>query len=240
MKVLTVYLRMYGSCVEKALKGIGRNLWTVLLPIGLGFVFFFLVAPLVSSLGLVGGILLALALNAIYSCYLYFTGEVVANSKVSLSEFKQSIGVYFWSLMNLFFILWLVNLLLGLALARSPNRALISTGVWLLTVIVLNAAPEIIYQRGTRGGMETIQCCVKFLQEQWIEWFIPNLLFIGAAYLFVRELLPRLPFGVDIVALLFAAALFHVVMVFRGHLFRELDGSSHRQRMFAYRNSMRG
>jgi hypothetical protein len=29
----------------------------------------------------------------------------------------------------------------------------------------------------------------------------------------------------------------HLIMLFRGYLFRELDGSSHRQRMFRWRSA---
>src|SRR5215470_15185997 len=35
MNVLTVYLRIYADAFRQALTGIGKNAWTVLLPIGL-------------------------------------------------------------------------------------------------------------------------------------------------------------------------------------------------------------
>ena len=49
-------------------------------------------------------------------------------------------------------------------------------------------------------------------------------------------LLLRLPYGFYVASLV-GGALFHVIMVFRGHLFGELDGSTHRQRMFRHRNA---
>ncbi|MBX5481137.1 MAG: hypothetical protein IRZ16_04700 [Myxococcaceae bacterium] len=236
-KILIVYTRLYTSCLTAALRGIARNPWTLLLPIGLAVTFNLVVLPLVGSLGVLGGIALALAFDALYSCYLYFTGEVVASSRVTLRELKASFGAYFWSLMNLFFVLWVVDLLLGLLVRGSPNGALIANAVWLVLLILLNPAPEIIYVRRTHNGLETVQASIRFLQEQWIEWFVPNLLLLLGAYLLVTRVLSRLPPGLTLLALLVAGALFHVAMVFRGHLFRALDGSSHRQRMFRYRNA---
>ncbi len=238
MKVIVAYLRLYGQCLTKALKGISKNAWTLLLPIALAIAFS-LIASQVGGFGYGGGIVLALLLDAVYSCYLYFTGEVVGHSRVTLAEFRKSIGVYFWSVMNLFFVLWLVNFALGMVLSQNQNRGVISFGVWLLTLIVLNASPEMIYLRGTRGGVETITRSVKFIQEHWIEWFIPNLVALGAAYLVFTRLLPYLPPLAQLAIGLVGGALFHVVMVFRGHLFLALDGSSHRQRMFQYRNTLR-
>ena len=41
----------------------------------------------------------------------------------------------------------------------------------------------------------------------------------------------------DLITPVLEGALLHLVMVFRGHLFAALDGSSHRQRMYRYRSS---
>src|SRR5262249_55552383 len=107
----------------------------------------------------------------------------------------------------------------------------------LAAVILLNAAPEVIYQRGSYGGLETVQRSIRFLQANWIEWGIPNL-----AILAIWWYLPRYPLaslgvlGTIITEVVFGALL-HLVMVFRGHLFAALDGTSHRQRMYRYRST---
>ena len=232
---LLVYLRLYGSCVKLALQGIAKNLWTLALPVALFIAYNFL-GGTIGSLGLVGGFIFGLLDDAIFSCYLYFTGGTVALQKMTLSELKKSFGVYFWSVIGLFFVLWISRLVLGSVLARNPQGATIMTALNWLLLIALNAAPEVIYSKGTRGGMDTIMTSFRFLQENWIEWFLPNLLILGGVYLFVTRAMPRLPEVADLPIALAGGMLFHVVMVFRGHLFQELDGSTHRQRMFRYRN----
>ena len=59
-------------------------------------------------------------------------------------------------------------------------------------VILLNAAPEVIYQRGSRGGLETVQRSVRFLQANWIEWGIPNLLILAVWWFVPRDPLASL------------------------------------------------
>ena len=229
MKTIVVYLRLYGDCARQALAGLRKNAWTLALPIALLWVVA-LLTPLVAGLGILGSFIIPLILAAGASCYLYFVSETVAGAPVKLTELQRSIGAYFWSVINVMFVLWIVDIVLGFVL-RGPNAALIGEIVTLAEVILLNPAPEVIYEKGTYGGLATVQTCVEFIQQNWIEWFIPNLLGLAALYGLYREL------GGGIVFALAAGALLHVGMLFRGHLFLALDGSSHRQRMFKYRNA---
>ena len=234
MKVISVYARLYARCLVEALAGVGRNLWTLALPMSLGIGLYF-VAVLVSPLGRAGGILVAFAESAALSIWSYFSSEVVAHSKVGLSDFPRAIRSYFWSWVSLSFVLYILNLLVSTALANNPNRDGALTALNLITLVALTAAPEVITQKGTRTGLDTIQRSFAFLQETWIEWFIPNLLILGGAYLFVTRVMPGLSGPAVLLSILGACAVAHVVAVFRGHLFRELDGSTHRQRMYRFR-----
>jgi hypothetical protein len=99
-----------------------------------------------------------------------------------------------------------------------------------MELIVLYAAPETIYLKNTSGGIETIQRSFSFLQDCWIEWFIPNGLIVGALWLAAPTVM-QLPLYLWPVLV---GATVHVVMVFRGFLFGVLDSSTHRQRMFRF------
>src|SRR5215471_13515309 len=181
MKIFFVYGRLYGECLRKALGGIRKNPWTLLLPIVLLFGYRIigeLLRPLrvIDRLGLIGGILMVLVVAALISCYLYFTGEVVSQSRVRVSEFGRSIGTYLWAVVNLGFVLWVARLLLSLGLQANPRAAATAELLLLLaSFILLNPAPEIIYVRGTYGGLATVQRSIAFVQQNWIEWFVPNL-----------------------------------------------------------------
>ncbi|MBK7863737.1 MAG: hypothetical protein IPJ65_35055 [Archangiaceae bacterium] len=233
---LLVYLRMYGHCVAQAFKGLAKNWWTLLLPVVL-FVGFQLLAGVLARGGFMGGFIAGLVLDAVLSCYLYFVAGTVALQKMTLSELKKSFLVYFWSVIGLFFVIWVANLALGFVMAANPRGRTIITALNLLALVVLNPAPEVIYTKGTRGGMDTIGTCLKFLQESWIEWFLPNLAIGAGLWFLYSEVMWRLPGGLQLLLALGAGSLFHIVMLFRGHLFQALDGSTHRQRMFRYRNA---
>ncbi len=233
MKVVVVYARLYFSCLVRAFQAIAKNAWTLLLPAPLLVAFALAVQLAVQSMSIqVGGIVAGLIRTALLSCYLYFVGEVVARSKVSLQELKKSLGAYFWSVMGVYFILWILSLVL-----RASPQALFFLNI--ATLVLLNPAPEVIYLRGTRQGLQTIGESIRFLQEHWIEWFIPNVPITAAIYLLFLPLAQgALSLNPVAIALALAAgALLHLFMIFRGYLFQELSGSSHRQRMFKYRNA---
>lgn len=236
MNVVLVYLRMYADCAAGAAKAIAKNPWTLALPMALS-VAWVLAASFLGRLGLIGGFLLGFARAAGFSAYLYFTGEVVARSSTSLKELRKSFGIYFWSVIGLSFVLWIADFALQSVLAKNPNRDAVLWAVTLVEVLALNAAPETIYVKGTRSGVDTITVSFQFLQEHWIEWFLPNALILGAAY-FALTRLPLLGSAVGLVAAaLLAGAVFHGAMVFRGMLYVALDGSTHRQRMYRYRTT---
>ena len=228
---LLVYARMYGTAFVDALVAIARNVWTLVLPIALLYAFE-LLGGLVMPLGIAGGFLLVLARSAALSVYTYFVAQVVAKNRVGLSDLRTSIGAYFWTWINVFFALWIISLLLGPMTVTADGQRL-RTALFMLGLVVFNAAPEVIYIKGTSGFIETAQRSFTFLQECWIEWFVPNALILGGGWLLLSGPLLALPAPAFTIPVLLGALL-HVVMVFRGFLFQMLDGSTHRQRMFKF------
>ena len=239
MNVVSIYARLYLDCSRRALASIAKSAWTLLLPMGL-FLALQLAGMLAASLGMLAGFVLGLVLAALGSCYLYFLGEVVANAKVQLTEFRKSIAAYFWSVANVLFVYWVASFVLGGLLSHSTQARGADIALQLVALVLLNAVPEVIYQRHTYGGLATIQRAVQFLQANWMEWGVPNLLLLGLLWLVLRDGLGLLgAFGIPglVVWSIVFGSLLHGVMVFRGHLFAALDGSSHRQRMFRYRTA---
>ncbi len=236
MNVLTVYLRIYADAFQQALTGIRKNAWTLFLPMSLLVANGLATGLVITALGRLGSFVVWAVWAAAASCYLYFLGEVVAKSRVKLDEFGRSVGAYFWSVANLFFVYWVASLIIDL-MVPGPQKAVFSQLLVLAAVILLNAAPEVIYQRGSRGGLETVQRSVRFLQANWIEWGIPNLLVLAAWYYLPRDPLAELGTLGTVLTAVVEGALIHLVMVFRGHLFIALDGTSHRQRMYRWRST---
>ncbi len=234
MALLVVYTRLYAACFGKALSAIGQSPWTLLLPMAL-FAALLLATGLLGRAGILGGLLVSLAMDALLSCYLYFVSELVAGARVQLAELKKSFGAYFWAILNLMFVVWIAEFMLGAVLQRNPQAEVIYMMVRFAVFVLLNATPEVLYTRGTYGGLATIQGSISFIHANWIEWFVPNLAF-GALFFFGVGWLDDVGLPTAVISILAGAAL-HLVMVFRGFLFRELDGSSHRQRMFRWRSA---
>ncbi len=238
MKELTVYGRLYLEVFQKAFDGLKKNLWTVLLPVLLMLAMG--VAGTVSrAFGMLGGILMSLATAAVFSCYLYFVGEIVSGSPVKFSELKRSVGSYFWAVINVMFIFWIARLaiqVLGGASAGVLMLALVTVGA-----IAFNAVPETLYIQGTHGGMATLQDSFEFLRDNLLWWAIPNVpwmlvLWAGPTRLtgLIAALGPMGPLLALVVLPLVLGFIFHAGMIFRGHLYKALRSSSHRQRMFRY------
>ena len=223
MQVLKVYLRIYAECFRKAFAAIGKNAWTLLLPM-LVSIGVSLAVGLAAQFGPLAGVLTGLATAALFSSYLYFVRELIHSARVSLRELQRSIGAYFWSIINVLFVTWLAEWVLSRVLTGAFLDALL-----IVAVVALNATPEVIYLRGTYGGLQTIAASWQFLKAHWIPWFAVNVPLLAAVGL-LRLYVPW-PILDDVIA----GSALHVAMVFRGNLFRALDGSSHRQRMFLQR-----
>ncbi|MGZ6080759.1 MAG: hypothetical protein ACXWK4_08105, partial [Myxococcaceae bacterium] len=125
MKVLTVYLRIYADAFRQALTGIAKNAWTLLLPIALLEANGLATGLVIGALGRLGQFVVWAVWAAAASCYLYFLGEVVAKSRVKLDEFGRSVGAYFWSVANLFFVYWVATLVIDL-MVPGPQKAVFS------------------------------------------------------------------------------------------------------------------
>jgi hypothetical protein len=209
-------------------RAIASNGWTLLIPAAALFARGW-VGRLLLPLGIVGGLLVMVATAAFLSSYLYFLGELVHGRRVSARELKTSFGAHFWPLVNLYFVAWIASLVFQLWLGGKPGSPGVLLAPWIIAFVVFNTVPEVIYLRGTDGALQTIAASWEFLKAQWLAWLVPIIPLVAVSALAATRF--RLPFVGEVLV----GAVLHVVMVFRGALFRALDGKSHRQRMFAER-----
>jgi hypothetical protein len=225
-------LRLYGDCLVKTFRVLGRSAWTLLLPMA----YLALLAPigaLLGPLGIVGGLLSSLVFTALTASLLYVVSELVRGAPVRIKEMPQSARHYFWPIMNVAFVFWIASFFVNPLLARAPNGAALQIALYATLFVLFNAVPEVIYQKGEYGGIASIMGSVKFIQEYWIEWLIPNLA-LGAAFWFGAPALGRLPLAFVIVPVA-TGALLLACLVFRGYLFQSLDGAGARQRALRQR-----
>ena len=227
-------LQLYLSSLTKALRVSTRN-WVVIFTSWVYLAITLVAAWLVQPLGMIGGFVMAFVTGACLGSYLFLIENVVRTNRVTLADFKRSFGVYLWDVINVMFILWLINLAASIVARASGQPLAVIAIVGVAVFVLFNAVPELIYQSRT-GSVQLLAASVRFVQENWIEWFIPNILFgliYYASYAFIPVSQTSI---VGIVLELGRTFLLFYFMVFRGYLFEGLNSGSRRTR--AYRTRM--
>jgi hypothetical protein len=250
---INLILRIYADSFVKTGKVAFRFWWVGVTVIVFQFILFlvgFLVRPLHPFLG---GILLALVMDAVISSFLVMIEAMMKQRKITLEQFKASFGVYFWDVMGVFFLLWIAQLLI---LQPVLNSGLIWVywGLYLTILILFNPIPELIYHGRNRssGSIELYRRAYDFIIANWIEWYIPNVIFIVVFYFiyfdnfllkWVMDFLMG-PFGgfpmvlfffTKAIVAVFGGTVLYFIMVYRGFLFNALSTTSRRSRLFQYR-----
>lgn len=237
MQILRVTLWLYTTALGKSLECVRKNGLVSLAPLAYGIVLSG-VATIAWRLGFLGGYLIRLAELLCASSGLFLVGNLVQYGKADIDDFLKGFTVYLWELLTLGFILWIPNWLAATVLAGVPNGALIYMMMQIALYVFLNPVPELIYQTNT-SGLELLGASYKFIVENWIEWFIPNLVFLVAGYFlwnFLNGLIWGLPGLLRTFFELFVMGLgLTYFMLFRGFLFVELYGSTRRSREYRYR-----
>lgn len=197
----------------------------------------FILAPL----GIIGGVLIALAADACISSGLFLIENMVKAGRANFNDFLAGFPVYLWEVVRISFILWIPMMVASAALGSVPNGLLLFLFIQIVLYVLLNAVPEFIYQSRS-SGIELLASSYNFIIENWIEWFLPNIVITAAGYFVLKILnwfasvLPPIV-GYFVVSFGFGLCLAYF-MVFRGFLFSELNGSTRRSRI--YRFSVRG
>lgn len=268
MSDLSAMVHLY----RQALRATGRSLRHSLIGIAALVVFALLfvgAARIAAPLGIAGGFLLG-AVNALLvgATLRLIEQSLSAARTIRIQDVTESVGHYFWDVIGVGFVLWLPTMALDMGTQTNPYGQFLSSAVLLLAFLLLNPAPEVIYQVRHDSPLDVFKSSYDFVLEHWIEWFLPIVLLIlpvllspsglrefvalssrvgrGAGLDFFQILI--LPFtllggwltyvGIHqdaqwLLVLLLTPPVAMAILLFRGHLFALLHGSSRRQRLFA-------
>ncbi len=123
-----------------------------------------LISTLTAPLGIVGGFIVGFTQAAAIGFYLYLIGLAVSGKRrVGWSDLQDGVGTFLWEVISILFIFMFVEILLY---KQDPS---IRTGVVLLTTLIFNPVPELIYIKGKRS-IELLSDSTRFMQENWPEW----------------------------------------------------------------------
>jgi hypothetical protein len=250
----------------------GRSLaksWVAMVALVVFAVLFLGAARIFGPFGIVGGLLLGIVNAVLVGATLRLIEQSLSGVRaLRLTDVTESFGHYFWDVIGVGFVLWLPTMLLDMGMQANPYGQFISSAFLLLVFILLNPAPEVIYQVRHNSPLDVFKTSYEFVLEHWIEWFLPFAVLIlpvllsptglqeffslselvgrGAGLNFFQILM--LPVtaiggwlsyvGIDsegqgMILLLLTPPMAMAILLFRGHLFAALHGSSRRQRLFS-------
>jgi hypothetical protein len=266
--LVSVTVHLYRQVFSATGRSLAKS-WVAMLALIVFAVLFLGVARIVGPLGIAGGFLLGIINALLVGATLRLVEQSLSGARpLRFTDVTQSFGHYFWDVIGVGFVLWLPTMLLEMGLQANPYGQFLSSAFLLLVFILLNPAPEVIYQVRHNSPLDVFKTSYEFVVEHWIEWFLPFAVLIlpvvlspsglqeffslsglvgrGAGLNFFQILM--LPVtaiegwlsyvGIDsggqgIILLLLTPPVAMAILLFRGHLFAALHGSSRRQRLFS-------
>lgn len=191
---------------------------------------------------ILSGIIAAIVSAAMISNYLYLLFNIINYNRVTIQDFKNGFTYFLRKLYIVIFIGYIATRLLSLAANILGNVSVIILPlIYISALIILNPLPETIYLK-YYDSWESIMETADFMKENWLNWAIPNIIFSILLYILTGNRLFNL-FNTHIsfnfifnfrglAIYLIGQVIFSIMMIYRGHLYKLLSGSTRRKRMF--------
>jgi hypothetical protein len=164
---------LYRQALRKTWLSLLRG-WITILAV-IAFLFLLLIAQQIAApLDLAGGFLLGAVNALLVGMTLSLIEQSVSYARtVTIQDVFDSFGHYFWDVIGVGFVLWVPLMALEMGTQQNPGGVWISYAVMLLIFILLNPAPEVIYQVPHDSPLDVFKRAYDFVLENWIEWFLP-------------------------------------------------------------------
>lgn len=239
MELISLMTKYYLNTAVRAFKMTIRN-WQAALVLIIYTIITSVAVIIASRLGMLGGILLAVVSAACIGSYLYLI-ETILNSRIAnINDFKNSFTPYLRRVMNVTFYIWIASLVYSLLILRAlvaiPYGTVVNLLINLAVLVLLNPLPEFIYQT-YHADLNIFRACFEFMKENFIEWMVPNVILLSTVYFLMTGGI-SFTLGAGVIAIIkYAAGLFILLftMLYRGILFRFLNESTRRSRLFKLR-----
>lgn len=193
-------------------------------------------------LGILSGLAIAIVTASLISNYLYLLYNVINYDSLKLQDFKDGFTYFLRKVYTIFFYGFILNILISLLSGVLGSYAdVLSLIVNISILILLNPLPETLYIK-VLNPMDSIAYSIDFMKENWVNWFIPNVIMLILLYLLTGNLISGIftthisyirSFRIiDIILYLIASAFLSFIMIYRGHLYKLLSTSTRRKRMY--------
>lgn len=237
MDILKDFILINKQTLKKSFSSIKNN-WIIIFA-GMFYIIFntfmiLLVSTLfIGPLRILGGLAVAVISASLISHYLYLLYNVINYNKLNIEDFKDGFTFFLRKVYTIFFYSWIFNLLISLILgAFSGYRYALTLAINITLFILLNALPETLYLK-VYNPMESIKYSVEFMKENWVNWFIPNVIMFVLFTLIIRNITFSLNMQLfGLLLYVIASGLVSFGMIYRGHLYKLLSTSTRRKRMY--------
>ena len=246
MDIIKDLIYINKSAFNKTIKSLSKNwiiIFTGIVYTILNVAIFSLISVFLTGfLSILSGIIVAIITAAFISNYLYLLFNIINYDRINMQIFKDGFKYYLWKIYGVLFIAYLGRILLGILSNMLGGLAsALNIVIYLSILIVLNPLPETIYLK-SYSSWESVLNTFEFMQENWLNWLLPNVIFHLVLYfitgnlitnVFTTHLSFNMVFSIkNIIIYLVGQGLFSFIMVYRGHLYKTLSGSTRRKRMF--------
>jgi len=205
------------------------------------------VAQLAGMFGIFGGLIMTLFQSAVFSNYLFLMNRIVRVGRFTQDDFRMGFKAYFRKIWVVLLIIWVAEFAIA-TLAQPigmliPAFGLVSLIVKMIAFAVFNPLPETLYQKHL-AEVDSFMFAFNFIKENWIDWFVPNVLLGGACYgvywginQIFTTVLRGLPYALKtslslVLIAILVQAIMGYMMVYRGFLFEMLSTTTRRKRLF--------
>ncbi|NLY44689.1 MAG: hypothetical protein GX053_01660 [Tissierella sp.] len=231
---------------KKTIESFKKN-WIIIFT---GFVYTLLNIAIYGLLGtllsgplfILSGIIAALVSAAMVSNYLYLLFNIINYNRVTIQDFKNGFTYFLRKIYIVIFIGYIATRLLGLVSgAFGSISAILIPLLYISALVILNPLPETIYLK-YYDSWESIMETADFMKDNWLNWAIPNIIFSILLYVFTGNTLLNIfnthisfnfIFNINGLGMyLVGQIIFSIMMIYRGHLYKLLSGSTRRKRMF--------
>lgn len=196
----------------------------------------------VGPLYILSGMVMAIISSGLISSFLYLLYNIINYDRFRFNDFKYGFTYFIWKVYGIFFVGYIARLLLDMFHGTLGNISLILNLIWYIVLLILmNPLPETVYLK-SYSSWDSILNSLEFMQENWFDWLLPNIIFSILLYIISGKILTGIfnthialsmnMTTIGIIKYLLGQFIFSVMMIYRGHLYKLLSSSTRRKRMF--------
>ncbi|WP_282926170.1 hypothetical protein [Helcococcus kunzii] len=166
---------------------------------------------------------------AFLSALISFLADIVIYNRLDFNNFLNRFSEYFSPLMNTYFIIFLIEMVVNMLFGALPR--VISLIISIALLVLQSPLYEEVYL-GNTYGMDAVYSAFDFIKENFLQWLPVLIAYVLIEYVFsFWSIIMVFDLRLIIQSILYGLLL-AFVYIYKGQLFKILNGSSMRKRRF--------